>query len=140
VYGQGCPYCKNKTESLLHDWLTNKYSNVKYQPKYSWCINPKTNRFLPFDFEYNNIIIELDGPQHFRQVSNWRSPDEQQYLDKYKMKCALENNKHIIRILQEDVLTNSNSWDDKLSNYIDRLMIDDTPTILYIGIDSKYFE
>jgi hypothetical protein len=49
------------------------------------------------------IIIELDGLQHFKQVSNWKSPDDNLINDKYKMKCVNENNYSIIRILQDDV-------------------------------------
>jgi len=136
----GCPYCKNKTEKILYDWLIKEYSSIKFQPKYDWCINPKTNRHLPFDFEYKNIIIELDGPQHFRQVSNWRSPTEQLELDKYKMKCAYDNKKHVIRILQKNVLSNSDNWDSKLKECIHQITSMDIPTVMYIGIDSNYFE
>ena len=30
------------------------------------------------------LIIELDGRQHFEQVMNWKCPFEQQLRDKYK--------------------------------------------------------
>lgn len=140
-YGSGCPKCVNKTEKRLYDWLIKKYgSSVIYNPRYDWCKNEKTNCYLPFDFEYKNIIIELDGPQHFKQVSNWRDPNTQRIFDKYKMKCALENNKHIIRILQKDVLTNKNEWDIKLENKINELLNIHVPTIEYIGIEAILFD
>jgi hypothetical protein len=139
VYGSGCSYCKNKTEKILYDWLIKEYNTIIFQPKYDWCKNPKTNRHLPFDFEYNNIIIELDGPQHFRQVSNWRSPEEQLELDKYKMQCAINNNKCIIRLLQINVLQNINNWTDKLKDSISTLLITSDPSICYIGIDPSHF-
>jgi hypothetical protein len=115
-------------------------NNIIFQPIYKWCINPKTNRYLPFDFEYKNIIIELDGPQHFKQVSNWRSPVEQLEIDKYKMKCAIDNNKHIIRILQTNVLYNIDNWEDKLEESIDKLILNNIPSTIYIGMDPKHFE
>mgnify|MGYP007014887089 CR=1 FL=1 len=36
-----------------------------------------TNKYLPFDFvlEDLNIIVEQDGPQHFKQISNWQMPE-----------------------------------------------------------------
>lgn len=46
-----------------------KINYIKSQYKMDWCKNIK---HLPFDFVLSErkIIIELDGPQHFRQVSN----------------------------------------------------------------------
>jgi very-short-patch-repair endonuclease len=139
-YGAWCPYCKNKTERKLYEWLIQHYTNVIYQPRYNWCKNPNTGKVLPFDFEYNNIIIELDGPQHFHQISNWRTPEEQNAIDRYKMKCAIENNKHIIRILQYDVLRDMNSWEVTLTNTIEELLHVSTSEIRYIGVDPTYFE
>ena len=39
--------------------------------KFNWCKNPETNKYLPFDFYIPdlNLIIEIDGDQHFEQVS-----------------------------------------------------------------------
>ena len=81
-----CPFCKNKTEYKLLDFLKDKF-NVVYQFKTKWCINKSTNIPLPFDFYIKdlNLIIELDGKQHFNQVSNWRNPEITQSIDIYKM-------------------------------------------------------
>lgn len=100
----------------------------------------KTNYILPFDFEYENIIIELDGPQHFKQISNWRTAEKQNKLDKYKMMCDKENNKHIIRINQETVFKNINNWKDKLTDCINEILLLQIPTVMYLDIDSTYFE
>ena len=53
----------------------------------------KEIKHLPFDFALleRKIIIELDGPHHFRQVSNWGNYEENQKRDIYRMKCANEN-------------------------------------------------
>ena len=65
----------------------------------------KNNRYMPYDFviEEYKVIIELDGIQHFKQVSNWDSPEETQLRDKYKMEKANANGYSVIRILQDDV-------------------------------------
>ena len=50
---------------------------------------------------YNKIIIELDGAQHFIQVSNWKSPKETIENDIEKMRLAVYNGYYVIRIEQE---------------------------------------
>jgi hypothetical protein len=127
--GSWCPLCVNKTEKKLFKFLQVRYPDkVKNQPKYEWCKNPLTNRYLPFDFEVlGSIIIELDGAQHFEQVSTWKSPEEQQERDIYKMDQAINNDKHVIRILQEDVFNDKNNWEEKLLHEI-KLLCDDFDT------------
>jgi hypothetical protein len=124
--GRWCPLCNNKTEKKLLKFLQVRYPDkVIYQPKYEWCKNLDTNRFLPFDFEVlGSIIIELDGAQHFKQISNWVSPEKQQERDVYKMDQAVINDKHLIRILQEDVYKDRNNWEDKLLQEIKLLSAD----------------
>lgn len=130
---RGCPKCRNKSELNVYNYLKDMF-DVKSQVTYEWCKNPKTNRYLPFDLECNNkIIIEIDGLQHFKQIWCWKSPEEQNILDRYKNDCAIKNNKHIIRIFQEDIYYNRNNWDKKLIDVIRELLIIDTPTIKYIG-------
>ena len=65
-----------------------------------------------------NIIIELDGPQHFRQISNWDTPDSIRSLDVYKMQCANKSGYTVVRLLQTDVFSDLNNWQDKLRNAI----------------------
>jgi very-short-patch-repair endonuclease len=138
-HSRWCSKCKNKTEKQLFEVLKSQF-NIIFHPQYVWCKNLKTKRYLPFDFECEEkIIIELDGLQHFKQVRNWKSPDQQQIIDKYKMECAIQNNKHIIRIFQEDVYYNKNNWKDQLFDMIIKLKDIDMPTIKYIGIDPSYF-
>lgn len=115
-----CPLCKNKTEMELYEWLKLKYK-INYQARYKWCKSLKTNRYLPFDFviEELKIIIELDGPQHFIQISNWQSPDIIQKRDIYKEECAIKNGYKIIRILQEDIYYNRINWKKILQQKIE---------------------
>ena len=121
--GKGCPFCKNKTESIFIETLKILYPKIEYQFKKDWC---KSKRPLPFDFllEQLNIIIELDGRQHFRQVLNWESPEEQNKRDLYKMKCANQNGYSMIRILQEDVFYNKYDWLTELKESIEKIKND----------------
>jgi hypothetical protein len=114
--GKWCPYCRYKTETKLYDYLINIYTSLQRQFRPDWCINPITNRCLPFDFvidEYK-LIIELDGSQHFDQVSNWKTPEISQLKDKYKMLRAWNNGYSIIRLLQEEVFSNKIELETKL--------------------------
>jgi very-short-patch-repair endonuclease len=107
--GHWCPYCKHKTEAKLYDVLIKLYPNIKRQYKVEWC---KNINYLPYDFclEDKKIIIELDGAQHFEQISNWQTPEETQENDFYKQQCCNNNGFTMIRLLQEDVLNDKYDW------------------------------
>jgi hypothetical protein len=136
--GTWCPSCKNKTEQKLFEWLKTRYS-TKPQPRYEWCKNPETSRYLPFDFEIeSNIIIELDGRQHFEQVAKWSSPEFQKERDIFKMKRAQENGKHVIRLYQEDVWNDANEWEKTLIVIIENIKMKTEPTIQYVGDVNRY--
>lgn len=138
--GSWCPLCKYKTEKKLHKWLIQNFNSVKQQVKYQWCVNRSTNKHLIFDFEIENkIIIELDGAQHFRQISNWLAPDIQKERDKFKINCCLENSRHIIHILQEDVLNNTGNWEKQLKENINTLLLINEPRLVIIGIGRDHF-
>lgn len=124
----GCPLCINKTEAILKEYLTSKY-DIIYQPKFEWC---KISNKLRFDYlipEFK-LIIELDGLQHFKQ--SWRgiSLEELQYRDRYKERCASENNYSMIRIFQSDVWNDKNDWKGKLLESIKHY---NEPTLILIG-------
>jgi len=138
--GKWCPYCKNKTEQKLYDTLKPLYPMLITQFKQEWC---KKSRCLPFDFciPEHNIIIELDGSQHFIQVSNWTSPEETFENDSFKEKCANDNGYSVIRILQEDVFGDKYDWLSKLQTEIENIIKDDTTTIIhniYMCENSEY--
>ena len=114
--GQWCPLCVNKTEKILFEKLSKIYTTLIRQFNPDWCINKETARKLPFDLliPEKNIIIELDGPQHFKQVSNWKSCEFTHKRDINKMKMANRNGFCVIRILQEDVLHKKYKWKPEL--------------------------
>jgi very-short-patch-repair endonuclease len=118
--GKWCPFCVNKTESKLHENIILIYPTLITQFKQDWC---KKITYLPFDFcipEYK-IIIELDGRQHFQQISNWTSPEEQFKNDKYKENCANDNGYSVIRVLQEDVFYDTYDWIKEICDNIDKI-------------------
>lgn len=118
-----CGLCKKKTEKKLLEKLKIDFKDIEYQFYTEWCINDETNHKLPYDFVLHNkkIIIELDGLQHFKQVSNWKTPEEQFKRDTFKMKCANNNKYSVIRIFQEDVFYDKYNWYDELKNNIEYL-------------------
>ena len=127
--GQWCPYCKHKTEKKLLQWLEPLYE-TQSQARFNWCRSSSTSKHLPFDFLLPslNIIIELDGPQHFRQISNWAPPEETQQRDRFKEKQAILNDHTVIRILQEDVWNDRNDWENRLKECIDQVR--ESPSII----------
>jgi very-short-patch-repair endonuclease len=136
--GRRCNMCKNKTEKIVSEFLESKYTNIISQPKFEWC---KNITYLPFDFLLDNekIIIEVDGGQHFKQVSNWKSPEETQKGDIFKMKSALEHGYHIIRIFQEDIFNNTIDWKLLITQAIDNLNNLNKPQVIYISKDPQLY-
>jgi hypothetical protein len=134
--GKWCPYCKNKTERKLKEWLETLYK-IQNQPKYEWCKNPDTNKFLPFDFSIEDLklIIELDGAQHFKQVSNWKCHKETTKRDIYKMNKAVEQGYTVIRLLQENVYYDRTDWKMNLKNVIKSY---DEPQVIFIAKCDTY--
>jgi len=131
-----CPSCKNKTEQKIYIILQVNY-NIQIQFKTEWCKNKK---YLPFDFciiDYK-IIIELDGRQHFEQVSNWSSPEEQLINDLYKQSCANKNGYSTIRLLQEDVFYDKYDWLFELHQNIEKIKTDRIIQNIYICKNNEY--
>jgi hypothetical protein len=128
--GTWCPICKNKTEQLILEFLSLSKFVITREYKVDWCKNIKTDRHLPFDFfifiTLNNIIyyiiIEVDGSQHFKDNNYFQTnAEDNSDNDVYKMKKALENNHHIIRISQHDVWKNKIDWKKLLLESINKI-------------------
>jgi very-short-patch-repair endonuclease len=134
-----CPYCVNKTEKKLYDFLKDHYV-VICQYRAEWCINDATGIKLPFDFCIidHKIIIELDGSQHFRQIMNWRTPEEQQIVDHHKQMKANLNSFSMIRISQEDVLFDKIDWKRVLIDNIQDICAKLQPINIYLSSNDKY--
>ena len=140
IQGSGCPNCVNKTEGKLLNILQDNYyySDIITQFKVDWC---KNKTFLPFDFliEEHKIIIELDGRQHFKQISNWKSSKETQKRDKYKMKCANDNGYSVIRIFQEDVWDDKFNWFEILEDSIEYIVHNKLVLNVFISKDENLY-
>jgi very-short-patch-repair endonuclease len=138
--GGWCPYCVNKTEQKLYDHLQPIYFNLQQQYKVDWCKSDTTNKCYPFDFilEEQKIIIELDGLQHFEQVSNWDNPEKVQERDKYKMKQANDNGYSVIRILQEDIFYDTYQWLEELKTNIEKLVSENKVQNIFMCKDNEY--
>jgi len=137
IKGSGCPLCLNKTEGKVFNNMQSIYPSLIAQFKQDWCKNEKP---LPFDFcipEYK-IIIELDGLQHFKQISNWSSPEEQFENDKFKEECANNNGYSVIRLLQEDVFYDTYDWLKKLCDTIEEVKNSDKPKNRYLCENGEY--
>lgn len=102
--GRRCPSCKNKTETLLYEFLsTLPYGEILTQYRLENCKNTLTNRSLPFDFALldEKVIIELDGGQHFENVKYFKSDvKDRVYMDIFKQKCAISAGFSFFRIPQ----------------------------------------
>lgn len=134
-----CPICRNKTEKKFLQWFNKNYSTyiLKYQVTYQWLKNPDTDNNLPFDFvvEQLKLIIEIDGEQHFSQVSVWNSPENTFEYDQYKMQKALEKGYTIIRLLQNDIWNNKNNWQKTFHRHFHSY---NDPIVICVGCTKKY--
>lgn len=122
---RGCNRCVRKTATQVNDFLWKYYETVA-EHGFDWCKNIKK---LPFDFKVSiselkflsEIIIELDGEQHFKQVWKWQSPEKVMQTDVYKMKCC---NQHLIpclRISREYIVRYPNRWENDVLNALHAL-------------------
>jgi len=137
IRGAGCPFCVNKTEAKLYEQMFPLYPTLIIQFKQDWC---KNIQYLPFDFciPESKIIIELDGRQHFQQVSNWKTPEEQLIRDKYKERCANDNGYSVIRLLQEDVFYDTYDWIKELRDTIEQLTLWNDIANVYLCKNDEY--
>jgi very-short-patch-repair endonuclease len=130
----------NKTESKLLNILQDYYyySDIIVQFKMNNC-KIKKDLFFDFLIEEHKIIIELDGPQHFKQVSNCKSPEKIQKRDKYKMQCANENGYSVIRLYQEDVWKDKFNWIEKLDDIIEYIVHNEIVINVFISKDENLY-
>jgi len=127
--GRGCPFCKNKTEQMVRQYIQDLSYNISSMNKFDWCKNFKTYQYLPFDIvilnkDTSSLIIEVDGEQHFvsRKMfgnNNYNNHHTQRQKDTFKAFCAHKQNIPIIRIVQEDVWNNTFDWQSALKEAIE---------------------
>jgi len=103
---QGCPFCKiSKGEDEIEKYLIK--NNIEYirEKRFRYCVNPKTNKKLPFDFYLPqlNLVIEYHGEQHYKKMGDYFEKRAgglkgRQYRDKIKEKFCIVNNISYIQI------------------------------------------
>ena len=132
-----CPYCVNKTEQKLYEYLVTIFPTIQRQFKQDWC---KKRNHLPFDFciPELKIIIELDGPQHFQQISNWSSPEKTLENDNYKQTQANANQYSVVRMIQDDVLRDIYDWKNELLHVIELHKTNNTINNYYLCKKDEY--
>jgi hypothetical protein len=135
--GSWCKCRTNKTEQLLHDFLSITFPNrtIQREKIFDWCQNHETKRSLPFDFCIDDhILIELDGRQHFVDVPYFKTTATNiQQRDIYKMDLALKHGFRMIRLYQIDVWENQNNWKTQLQVLIEN----DTLKLSFVITDYK---
>lgn len=121
------------------EFLQSIYLECKRQLRFNWCRFSGTNNIMPIDFGLvnENIVIELDGVQHFSQVSNWTSPEKVMDKDIEKINKCIENGYSIIHIYQPDVWYDKYDWKIMLINVINELK-EGKPMAVFISSNDSY--
>jgi very-short-patch-repair endonuclease len=119
--GVWCSKCRYKTEEKFYSIIKKIFPTINSQVKFEWC---KKIKHLIFDFviEERKLIIEVDGIQHFEQVSSWKSPEHNKKNDLIKMKCANDNGYSMI--LQDDIFFDRYDWLKEIIKNIEIISID----------------
>lgn len=142
--GKICPKCSpksNKTEAKLEKYLNEIQciENIEREYKPEWCSTvystilssgDKSNGKYQYRYDFlvkfsdgQKLIIELDGPQHFKDSERFGTKAIfVQLRDKYKEMMARKNGLKVIRCKQEDVWNDKNDWEGKLWTKIIRFM------------------
>lgn len=136
--GRGCQKCSNTTERRLLELLKLHFPDIVHQYKLETC---KNINYLPFDYFIPslNTIIELDGEQHFKAISLWKTDVNTQIeRDVFKMKKALKCGMRIIRIYQPDVYRRT---DKNVLEMILPTLSDTSPEkISYLATESSIYD
>jgi very-short-patch-repair endonuclease len=131
--GQGCPRCINKTEGLLFSILNESLTHYTILDQAVVCDDGKLR--IDFHIAELNLYIELDGDQHFRQISSWDPPEKTQAHDLTKTMHVLKEGQSLVRIYQPWVASDTNNWLEKLKENIREY---ENPTAVFIGPEGTY--
>ena len=135
-YVSSCGCLISKGENKIADILSKQNISHQRQHCFQYCVNPKTNSPLRFDFylpDYN-CCIEYDGIQHFQEVDYFGSSlTDNQYRDSIKNQYCINNNIGLIRIPY---------WDyDKIDKqYLNNLLLKNSPLYLIHYLDTSNFQ
>lgn len=114
VYCKSADYADEKKSSGEKEIIRFlEEHNIKYLTQYDTfkCVNPKTGRVLPYDFELvgEKILIEVQGAQHYRYIPYFHHSEDafrmRQLLDDYKRDFANKNGYKLIEVPYTDILS-----------------------------------
>ena len=115
--------------------LQIKHIKHHYRPK--WANLRKThNTFYEYDFYIElingvKIIIEIDGRQHYQQISNWKSPLYNQIRDTIKERLAGNQEFNIIRLNQEHIWEDKKNWQQTLDEFVKKKYENNDEIVIY---------
>lgn len=109
----GCPRCVFYGEEMVLYTLKKNGHTVQREVQFTWCPYYYYDFYIP-DL---NIIIEVDGVQHFKRT-RYGSHLSIAKRDAYKMKCAIQHGVSVLRIYQPDVIKMSFDWSSHLMSFL----------------------
>lgn len=129
-----CPLCRNKTETLVYEFLST-FTDQKFIREFRF----DKLGLLRFDFCFPKfkLIFEIDGEQHFSQVSNWTNPEKTRENDILKMKFALSQGYTIVRIYQPDIAKDILDWKSVIVSHLKFYQI---PSVFYYASNSYKYD
>ena len=98
---RGCPYCaSSKTEKFMYNFLNN--NNIEFEAEKIFENNKDMSHYAYDIFMIkNNLLIELDGPQHFEKMKFFEEHHPFQIrikIDNKKNTYVFENDIPLLRI------------------------------------------
>lgn len=107
--GQRCPECTKSLSSyelIVKNYLDSIGVEYEQQKKFDTCRN---KHCLPFDFYIigKNVLIEVQGEQHYRDVFKSESFNIRKKNDEYKKHWCEDNGYELIEIKYDEIKNNS---------------------------------
>lgn len=122
--GHNCEANLSSGEFIVKEYLGQRDISFTTQRETLTCINPITQCIMPYDFELTelNILIEVQGDQHYKYVEYFHGCIEnfeyQQWKDEIKKENAEKHGYQLIYISYEDFS------DDKYKTIINDLVFE----------------
>lgn len=107
--GHNCAAEKPSGEVIVEAFLKENGIPFKTQFDTLKCVNPKTNKQMPYDFELfaHRIIIEVQGEQHLKYIPYFHGSEEnfhyQVWKDIYKKDFAEKEGYSVLYITYQDI-------------------------------------
>ena len=108
-YGHNCEAIKSSGEAVVGEFLRETGYSIRTQHDTLKCVNPKTKKTMPYDFEVRGkkLIIEVQGEQHDMYIPYFHGSEEnfeyQMWKDKYKKEFAETKGYRVLYLHYEDI-------------------------------------